>query len=125
MSGRHGYPERVEDVLDLTIRFKPEVIQCVRRFARSKPWRGTAAERREKFCRFHVQLAAALSTKPPRLIVAGSASSDSGRSCYIPSLDTIILHGLSVVTFLHEWGHKVHGQSERERTQFRPSPISC
>jgi hypothetical protein len=78
MSDPHDYPRSVEEVLDPTMTFKPEVVRCVRRFARSKPWRGTTAERREKFRKFHVQLAAAFDIKPPRLILAQSDASDLG-----------------------------------------------
>lgn len=114
MRGESDYPARVEDVLDPTLRFHPEVIRCVERFARSRPWQGTVAERRAKFRGLHVALADALDVKPPRLVMTRSDALDSGRSCYIPKLDTIILHGLSVVTFLHEWGHRLHGRSERD-----------
>ena len=40
-------------------------------------------------------------------------TADSGSSCYSPATDTIILRGrLSVVSFLHEWGHHLFGRSE-------------
>lgn len=109
-----GYPNRVEDVLDPAITFDPKVVRTVERFARSKPWRGTRAQRQTKFRRLHLELARAYGISPPRLLFAGSIDTDSGRSCYMPRLDTIVLHGLSVVTFLHEWGHKLHGRSEYE-----------
>jgi hypothetical protein len=115
MSTRESeYPERVEDVLDPTMAFAPELIACAQHFAQSRPWRGTLAQRRAKFRRFHARLAAVQGVKQPRLVLATPATTDSGRSCYIPALDTIILHGLSVVTLLHEWGHRLYGPSERE-----------
>lgn len=85
------YPDRVEDVLDLEIAFDPRLIQSVKRFAEAKPWRGTVEQRRQKFLRFHAELAKTLGVTPPRLIFARSDASDSSRSCYIPSLDTIVL----------------------------------
>lgn len=115
MDPSQRYPEHVSQVLDPSIEFDSQVVECIRRFARSKPWRGTLAERQDKFRRAHAELAAALNVIPPRLVIAGSDDSDSGRSCYVPVLDVIVLRGrLSVVSFLHEWGHRIHGRSEFE-----------
>lgn len=114
MNSDECYPHRVEDVLDPTMTFDPKVVTSVKRFSRSRPWRGTVAERQKKFRKLHVELAKALSVNPPILIFSRSAHGDTRESCYILSQDTIILVGLSVVTFLHEWGHRLHGRSERE-----------
>jgi hypothetical protein len=113
MNRKHeGYPRRVKDVLDPTITFEPAVVECVKRFACSKPWRGTVVDRRAKFNAFHAELARVYGVNAPQLIFTGSADAASTQSCYIPRLDMIILHGMSVVTYLHEWGHKLHGRSE-------------
>lgn len=114
LNASNDYPCRIEDVLDPSMSYDDKLVTSVKRFATSKPWRGTVMERRKKFRIFHVELAETLNVKPPLLIFSGSEQSDSGPSCYIPSKDTIILHGMSVVSFLHEWGHKLHGRSEQE-----------
>jgi hypothetical protein len=36
-----NYPATVAEVLDPPVRFRPTVLATVRRFARSKPYRGT------------------------------------------------------------------------------------
>lgn len=112
MNHQRHYPARVEDVLDPTLGFDPKVLRSVKRFAQSRPWGGSLSERQAKFQQLHADLAMAFGVPPPRLILAQPDASDSSRSCYIPAIDTIIMRGLSVVTFLHEWGHRLHGASE-------------
>lgn len=113
MNTPSDYPDRIEDVLNPPMAIQPDVLGCARRFARQRPWRGTLGERRDKFRRFHADLAAVLGVTPPRLVFSGSADADSTRSCFVASRNAIILRGpLSVVTLLHEWGHVIHGQSE-------------
>lgn len=44
---------------------------------------------------------------------------DSGGSFYNPSRQTILLNGrISVLTFLHEWGHVLYGSSEEKANEF-------
>ena len=51
----------------------------------------------------------------PTLKVEGDGTGDSGSSAYCPITDTIRLTGkLSVITFMHEWGHVLKGHSEFE-----------
>jgi hypothetical protein len=108
------YPESVASVLDDTMRYRPLAIRALKRFARRKPWRGSYAERREKFTTLVRNLAAAYGIPCPQVICDGSDGGDSGRSCYVPASNTIILRGrLSVVTALHEFGHAL-GKDERE-----------
>jgi hypothetical protein len=112
MRGR-DYPENVRSLIDTNMKFKPEVLRACRQFARSRPWRGTREQRCEKFRNFNYALALAYNVSAPKLVFGGHDGEDSGRSCFIPALDTIILRGrLSVITILHEWGHKRFGRNE-------------
>jgi hypothetical protein len=111
---RANYPATVQEVLAPALRFKPAALRAVQVFARSKPWRGTLARRKGKFCRLNGQLAAAYGIAEPRLEFAGvEAGTPSCRSNYRPAAHTITLAGkLSVVTYLHEFGH-ARGFDER------------
>jgi hypothetical protein len=107
------YPHSVSEVVDDQVKFKAAVLHALRNFAQMKPWRGSIAARQEKFRWLNRALAEAYGVEEPRLVFGTHETKDSGSSCYIPRLDTIILRGkLSVVTFLHEWGHRLHGRSE-------------
>lgn len=109
----YAYPNSVAEVVDPRKRFKPAALRAVRAFARSRPFFGSVAERQEKFRVLNAALANAYGVAEPKLVFGTDQSRDSGSSCYIPRLNTIILRGrLSVVTFLHEWGHRLHGRSE-------------
>jgi hypothetical protein len=114
MPYRPNYPATVPEVLDPAFRFKPAALRAVRAFARSKPWRGTLAQRKNKFRRLNRRLAAAYGIARPRLVFAGvAAGTPSGASNYRPASHTITLAGkLSVVTYLHEFGH-ARGFDER------------
>lgn len=93
--------------------FRPATLRAVKRFARSKPWRGSYAERRVKFELLIRDLAAAYGIPCPQVVCDGRDGEDTGRSCYVPTLHTIILRGrLSVVTTLHEFAHAL-GKDER------------
>lgn len=114
-----NYPESVAEVLDETITYKPAVLRAVRCFAKMKPWRGTVEERQEKFRWLNRALAEAYGVEEPRLVFGTDESRDSGSSCYIPSLNTIILRGtLSFVTFAHEWAHRLFGRSEHQAARW-------
>jgi hypothetical protein len=115
MPFRANYPATVEQVLDPAMTFKPAALRAVRMFARSKPWRGSIAQRKEMFRRLNRALAAAYGIAEPRLVFAGvEAGAPSGRSSYRPLFHTITLAGrLSVVTYLHEFAH-ARGADERQ-----------
>lgn len=99
MNRSENYPASVQEILDPAMRFKPAVLRAVRTFAASRPWRGSVAERRTKFRRLHRALARIYRRPAARLIFGGMEDEDSGRSCFIPRLDVIVLRGrLSVVT---------------------------
>src|SRR5687768_12274351 len=107
------YPATVAEVLRPPIQYPRRTVVTVRRLARSRPWRGTMPERMAKFERLHRDFCQ-IYGKTTGLVFGAMDGSCSGRSHYIPSRDAIVLIGrLSVVTMLHEWGHVLHGHSER------------
>jgi hypothetical protein len=97
------YPTVAEVLAD--VRFKPAALSAVRAFKREHPWRGTQAERLEKFARLNAALAEAYDITPPALRLGAVAA-------YSPRTHTIKLRNLSVVTYLHEFGHAL-GRDER------------
>ena len=109
---RDIYPSTVAEVLDPPVRFKPETVEAVRRFKRSKPWRGTEDERKAIFNRLHAELCLVYS-KRTHLAFGVLDGGCSGESHYRPSTDTITLCcRMSVVTYLHEFAHAL-GRDER------------
>ena len=113
MPYRANYPATVAEVLDPALQFNPAVLRAVRAFARSKPWCGTLGRRRKKFRQCLADLATAYGIPEPRLDFIGGGG-ESFASCYRPAEHRIILRGrLSVVTFLHEFGH-ARGLDERQ-----------
>lgn len=124
MPNRANYPATVAEVIDDSITYKPAALAAVRAFARSKPWRGTASERIAKVIQVNSDLAAAYSIPVPQLFFMDLADGllnppptppgSSGSSFYRPSDHSITLTGkLSVVTYLHEFGHAL-GKDERQ-----------
>jgi hypothetical protein len=111
---RSHYPRTVAEVLDPQKRYKPAALRAVRAFARLRPFAGTVAERQVKFQVLNRALAEAYCVEAPNLVFETNEERDSGASCYVPATNTVILQGrLSVVSFLHEWGHRLYGRSER------------
>lgn len=115
----HTYPQTVREVLNPRKKYRPAALAAVRRFARSKPWRGTIAERKEKFRRLNRELAEAYAIRRPRLIFRLRRLWPAvGNGCYCRMTHTIMLEGkLSVVTYLHEFGH-ARGFDERDACRF-------
>jgi hypothetical protein len=114
-----NYPATVAEVLDPAMKFVPAALVAVREFRRSKPWRGTVAERRAKFVRLNQALALAYGIPRPSLDFRGvEAGVHSGHSSYVRGSNTIILRGrLSVVTYLHEFAH-ARGADERQAVRW-------
>jgi hypothetical protein len=114
MPYRCNYPATVQEVLDPALRFKPAALRAVRRFARSKPWRGTIEERRGKFEKLGRALAGAYGIAVPdlRLVLIDSGVPSNG--FYSPSAHCIGLIGrMSMVTYLHEFAH-ARGADEQQ-----------
>ena len=107
------YPRTVNEILDDNMRFRRATVQAVLRFKRSRPWRGTPRERKRKFRLLHGELCR-IYGKSTRLFFVSLDGRCSGLSSYDGLSDMIVLRGrLSVVTFLHEWGHAL-GTGERD-----------
>ncbi len=112
----NSYPETVTEVLDENMCFRPAVLQAARRFAASKPWRGTLEERKAKFRKLNRGLAAVHRIATPRLVFRRIDGSSSARSFFDAAGHRIVLAGkLSVVTVLHEFAHALR-MGEREAT---------
>ncbi|MBA3776946.1 MAG: hypothetical protein H0X11_10975 [Betaproteobacteria bacterium] len=109
MPYRANYPATVTEVLDDSITFNPAAIRAVRALARAKPWRGEPRIRALKIAECFESLAEAYNLDGLRITFC-----TEGADCYIPGRREIRLHGgqLSVVTFLHEFGH-ARGFDER------------
>jgi hypothetical protein len=112
MPYRANYPASVQEVLRPRRKYRPAVLRAVKAFARSKPWQGRLSERREKFRAVHLALCQEYGLAVP--LVFSNFEGFSGGSCYVPATRTILLAGrLSVVTYLHEFGHAL-GKDERQ-----------
>ena len=112
MTDRYGYPQSVAEVLDPPVRFRSATSMAVKRFAMSRPWRGTIEQRKAKFRRLHRRLCRVYD-KGTRLRFGPLDGECSGGSFYSPHDDLIELSGgLSVVTYLHEFAHAL-GRGER------------
>jgi hypothetical protein len=113
MSNIPNYPESVAEVLDPSMKFRPDVLRAVRAFKKHKPWRGSLDERKLKFSQLHQDLCR-IYRRTTTLTFGKLDGGDSGGSSYSRAIDAITLTGrLSVVTYLHEWGHAL-GKDERE-----------
>ena len=107
------YPATVVEVLDDQMSFSSDLIQAVQRFADSRPWRGSTESRQEKFRECNRSMAGPCGIEPPTLVFGRLDGGSTGASHYVPRDHRIVLTGkLSVVTFLHEYGHAV-GFGER------------
>jgi len=103
---RGEYPETVVELIDADMRFRPATLRAVQTFAAAKPWTGSIERRKEKFLALNQALAKACGISVPELHFEQLDRTSSGRSHYLPIAHRIVLTGkLSVVTFLHEFGH--------------------
>ncbi|MFT3785522.1 MAG: hypothetical protein QM770_05080 [Tepidisphaeraceae bacterium] len=106
------YPSSMSEVLQPSITFRAATLEAVCRFGRSRPWNGDLAVRQAKFQVVHDELRL-LYRKSTVLMFGVMDGGCSGGSYFSPRRDEIVLVGrLSVVTFLHEWAHVLHGPSE-------------
>jgi len=114
MTNPNEYPATVQEILDDTMKFKPAVLRAVRAYSKSRPWRGTLEERRQKIRALYAALAIAYSIPTPTLVFGDNGEGDSGRSCAIPAMGTVILRGKnSCISAFHEFHHLLDN-SERE-----------
>ena len=111
---RDAYPATVLEILDDEITYPDQLLSVMRIFAASKPWNGSLESRKRKFSDVNRMMAKACGIKPPKLIFRKIDGGDTGGSHYTPRVHRIVIVGkLSVVTFLHEFGHAL-GFGERE-----------
>ena len=111
MPYRANYPATVNEVLNDRATYNPAALRAVREFARSKPWRGSHTARVVKFQTLHRALSNAYAIVQPELRFEPL---NRGSSYYQPGTNAIVLCGrLSVVTYLHEFGH-ARGFDERQ-----------
>ena len=108
------YPQSLPAALGQPLTFRPSTLRAAKSFASSKPWRGSLNERQQKFQQLHAALCQIYSVNPT-LTFLGDGTGDSGDSNFQARTNVITLCGrLSVITFLHEWGHVLKGRSEFE-----------
>ena len=110
---RRNYPRSVSQVLDDNIKYKGDVLRALKRFRRSKPWRGTIKERKAKLTKLHFELRA-IYNLGTTLSFDVFTERPNGNGSYSPAMDHITLRGkISVVTYLHEFAHAL-GKDEFE-----------
>lgn len=112
------YPSSVEEVLDDNADYSAELLAIMNRFKVLSPWRGSPLEKAAKYYWLHNQLCL-LYRKSIYLTFSDNIfenmETSDGNGAYIPDYEAIVIIGkLSVITFLHEWGHAIYGTSERE-----------
>ena len=108
-----NYPDSVAEVLRPNKKYNPDTLRALKRFRRSKAWRGDFQEKKAKFQSLHAALCEVygMSTELRFVNIGGG---DSGSSHFIPARNRIVLEGrFSVVTYLHEFGH-AKGMDERK-----------
>jgi len=80
----------------------PASVEAIKRFRASKPWRGTFAERFDKFMSLRQGLAEANDVAPILEFRGVEDGRNQGNGVWVSELNTIILVGkLSFVTFLY------------------------
>lgn len=108
MKYRPNYPATVKEVLG-EVKYKKDTLQALERFRASRPWRG---DRVYKFIALHRELCRVYGKKCQ--LVFRNSPGHSGSSFYDSQHHVIVLLGrLSVVTYLHEFGHLL-GKDERQ-----------
>ena len=101
------YPATVAEVLDQTKTYRPAALRALRRFKRSKPWRGNRGERLGKRIVLLVELSRAYGIPTPTLVVGQRDSYTYG--AHVLSLGP----RMSVLSLLHEFAHAKGIRSER------------
>lgn len=109
----NDYPKTVREVI-MEVEYSAEVMEAAQEYAKAKPWAGDAMERRAKLETFHASLNRATGRTTELRVISNNAIRDV-LGCYNPAADIILIGDkMSVVTYLHEYGHALKGSSERE-----------
>ncbi len=95
------------EVLNDNIKYKSETNSALEEFKKINPFIGTNKQRREKIRNLNKKLSEIYNVRTPLVLFSPQLAT----SCYIPKLNVILLVNLSVITFLHEFGH-VLGKNE-------------
>ena len=120
MSGSAEYPETVEEVLNDESDYREATVKVMEAFRDAKPWSGSVRSRMSKFYRLHDGLCKAYGIDVP-LFFHPSIFRDSysGNSYFDSRVGYIYMTGkLSVITYLHEFGHALKGPSEHEAVRW-------
>ena len=102
----HGYPATIAECLRPNRTYNANCLRAMKRFRRAFPWYGSTEQRKEKLRILNIDLANAYRIDPPALHF------DAHYSRYSRIDNSIHLSDLSVVTYLHEFGHAL-GKGER------------
>ena len=115
----------VASVLQDNVRFTEPVTAAMRGFARSKPFRGTIEERKEKFRTFHATMCAACEIEAAidfNNVELEQSSVEGGSGVYRVEQDgppVIVLSGkLSLATYLYLLGGLMGMESHAERMKW-------
>jgi hypothetical protein len=106
----------VESLISEAKTFKPEVLEATKAYARSKPWKGTQAERQEKLMTLHTALCAAYElTLGLKFIDIRDANLHGGMAISGRGANrAIVITGkVSVINYLHAFT-KARGAGQRE-----------
>lgn len=104
MTYHNHYPRSVDGVI-ADMEYPPEVLEIVREYSRTKPWRGTEKERQDKLRVLHAEM--------NKFFNQETKLEFFGEGTYNELSDTIgIPERVSVVTYLHEYAHALFGEDE-------------
>jgi hypothetical protein len=108
------YPACVVEILEERMAYPEQVLLAIQRFAKTAPWIGSLAERKDKFKQLNHDLAEACGIPEPDLTFRRLDGGTSTASRYIAPMHRIVMMGkLSIVSYLHEFGHAMK-MGERE-----------
>ena len=100
-------------------RYKPAVLEALREFRHSRPWRGTVEERKVKFQTVHSALCGIYERQVQLHLEVGETETLTGNGWTTADRGHIYLTGkLSVVTLLHEWAHIIFGPNEAKACEW-------
>jgi hypothetical protein len=116
------YPSSMEEILDDSLVYDKNTLLVLRKFREFGPWRGPVEERIGKYLWLNEALCMIYGQNVqvglcPDILSGQERSTGNGGLVYQDDnedgMKIIYLTGkLSVITFLHEWGHAIHGSSE-------------